>query len=147
MTRISNPRKGFTLIELMVVVMILSALAAMIVPRFAGRTEESKRAAARADIEGNIASALDLFELDNGFYPTTEQGLAALCERPASPPLPRQWKGPYVKKKQFHDPWGHAYLYRSPGAMGSNYDLWSMGPDGMEGGDDDLGNGAARAVQ
>lgn len=134
-------QKGFTLVELMVVVIILSTLAAMVVPRFAGRSEESKRAAAKTDIEANIGNALDLYELDNGFYPTTEQGLKALVEIPQAPPAPLHWKGPYVKKKEFKDPWGNAYRYRSPGTAVADYDLFSFGPNGSEGGQDDISNG------
>ncbi len=139
--------KGFTLIELMIVVMIMSTLAALIVPRLAGRSDESKRAAARADIDANLSNALDLFELDNGAYPTTEQGLRALAESPsglsaAASPSSR-WKGPYVKKNAFKDPWGNPYQYRSPGTFHQDYDLFSFGPDGAEGGGDDIGNWSA----
>ncbi len=144
--------KGFTLIELMIVVMIMSTLAALIVPRLAGRSDESKRAAARADIDANLSNALDLFELDNGAYPTTEQGLRALAESPglsaAGSLSPSQspssrWKGPYVKKNTFKDPWGNPYQYRSPGTLQPDYDLFSFGPDGAEGGGDDIGNWSA----
>lgn len=103
-------------------------------------SEESKITAARTDIESNLANALDLYELDNGFYPTTEQGLRALTFAPDSPPVPKKWKGPYVKKSIFEDPWGQPYQYRSPGNHGPDYDLFSMGPDGNEGGGDDIGN-------
>lgn len=131
--------RGFTLIELMVVMMILSTLAAMVLPRFAGRSEDSKKSAARADVLGNIANALDMYELDNGFYPATEQGLSALSQAPDSPPIPASWKGPYVKRGEFRDPWGRPYQYRSPGAMSNDYDLFSFGPDGVQSGDD-IGN-------
>lgn len=132
--------KGFTLIELMIVMIILSTLAAMIVPRFTGRSEESKKSVAKADVEGNIGNALDLYELDNGIYPATDQGLMALVDVPSSPPVPRNWRGPYVKKKEFKDPWGNPYQYRSPGTVNKDYDLFSYGPDGAQGGSDDIGN-------
>ncbi|MBL8024686.1 MAG: type II secretion system major pseudopilin GspG [Elusimicrobia bacterium] len=134
---------GFTLIEMLVVVVIIATLAAMIIPRFAGRTEEAKASAAAADIESNLASALDLYELDNGGYPTTEQGLSALRQEPTTPPLPRKWKGPYLKKRgPLVDPWGHTYVYVSPAQRGVDYDLSSWGPDGVGGTPDDITNWA-----
>jgi general secretion pathway protein G len=137
----SSKESGFTLIEMLVVVVIIATLAAMIVPRFAGRTEEAKASAAGADIEANLSSALDLYELDNGAFPTTEQGLSALRVEPTTPPLPRKWKGPYLKKRGvLSDPWGHAYVYASPGAHGMDYDLSSCGPDGVGGNPDDITN-------
>lgn len=131
---------GFTLIEIMLVVIIIATLAALIVPRFVGRSEEAKKAAARADIDANLSNALDLYEMDNGAYPTTDQGLAALVAQPMAPPLPKNWKGPYLKKKTFKDPWGNPYQYRCPGVHGVDYDLFSLGPDGTEGGGDDIVN-------
>lgn len=132
--------EGFTLVELMLVVIIIATLAAMIVPRFAGRSEEAKKAAAHADIDANLSNGLDMYELDNGQYPTSEQGLAALVELPAISPLPPKWKGPYLKKKAFQDPWGRPYQYRSPGLHNPDYDLFSLGPDGVEGTTDDINN-------
>ena len=128
--------KGFTLIELMLVVIIISILAAMVMPRLAGRTKQARIAAATSDIESNIASALDLYELDNGAYPTTEEGLEALLEKPASA---KSWRGPYVKKKPV-DPWGNPYIYKYPGTHKLDYDLYSRGKDGVEGGEDDITN-------
>ena len=128
--------KGFTLVELMIVVIILSTLAAMIIPRFAGRSEESKRAAARADVEANIGNALDMFELDTGKYPAKLDDLI----NPPSDVDSAKWKGPYVKKKQFLDPWGNVYQYRCPGTVSKDYDLFSMGPNGIAGDNDDIGN-------
>ena len=127
---------GFTLIELMVVVIIIAALAAMVVPRLAGRSQEAKLAAAAADIKGNISLALRLYEVDNGRYPTTEQGLSALLAKPVSPPSPPNWKGPYLEQDPL-DPWGHPYRYRQPGTHPPrDYDLYSLGPDGTESSDD-----------
>ncbi|MDD5747047.1 MAG: type II secretion system major pseudopilin GspG [Candidatus Omnitrophica bacterium] len=133
-------KNGFTLIELMLVVIIIGTLAALVVPRLAGRAEQARTTAAQADILSNIPMALDLYELDNGAYPTTQQGLAALVGQPTTPPLPKNWNGPYLKKKPV-DPWGNDYRYACPGTHNTeDYDLYSLGKDGIEGGDDDLGN-------
>ena len=135
-------RDGFTFIEIMAVVVIISILLALVAPRLVGRTAEAKREAARADIEANLALALDLYALDNGSYPTTEQGLSALLEKPGIEPVPESWKGPYLKRRiQPKDPWGRPYLYRFPGEMNpEDYDLYSYGADGVEGGEDDVVN-------
>lgn len=125
-------KNGFTLIELMLVVIIIGALAAMIVPRLAGRSEEAKCAVAKTDITANMPLALDLYELDNGRYPTTQQGLEALLKEPAGA---GNWNGPYVKRKPI-DPWGNIYQYRCPSTHKKDYDLYSWGPDGAEGADD-----------
>jgi len=133
-------RRGFTLIELMLVVMIIATLAALVVPKFTGRAEQAKATAARTDITANIPTALDLYELDNGFFPSTEQGLAALRVAPTTSPMPSKWNGPYLKRKPL-DPWGNPYRYENPGLHNINgYDLYSYGKDGAEGGKDDITN-------
>lgn len=130
-------RQGFTLIEIMLVVIIIGALAAMIVPRLAGRSEQAKVAVAKADIS-NIATALKLYELDNGGFPATAQGLVALRERSASAPIPKNWNGPYLEKDPV-DPWGSPYVYAAPGTHRSDYDLSSKGKDAASA-DDDITN-------
>lgn len=133
-------KKNFTLIELMIVILIIGTLAAMVIPRFIKRAEQAKIARAKLDINLNIATALDLYELDNGFYPTTEQGLNALLTKPTTPPIPPNWRGPYLKKKPI-DPWGNPYVYICPGKHNpDSYDLYSYGKDGVEGGGDDITN-------
>ena len=133
-------QSAFTLVELMIVVIIITALAAMVVPRLNGRSEDARIAVAEADINSNIAMALKLYETDNGTYPTTEQGLTALMVRPVSDPVPSNWKGPYLERK-FLDPWKRLYQYKSPGAHNSSgYDLYSLGKDGVEGMADDVKN-------
>ena len=129
---------SFTLIELMIVVIIIAALAAMVVPRLAGRSEQAKIAIAQADISSNIAMALKLYELDNGNFPTTSEGLAVLVSASSINALAPQ--GPYLEKKPV-DPWGNPYQYKRPGLHNpSGYDLYSLGKDGEEGTDDDIGN-------
>ena len=123
--------KGFTLIEILLVVVIIGALAAMVVPRLAGRSEQAKITISRVDIDANIASALKLYELDNGTFPTAGQGLDALLKKPASGPIPSNWNGPYLEKEPF-DPWGRKYQYQFPGTHGVNYDLYSFGPNEKE---------------
>jgi len=127
---------GFTLIELMVVIVILGILAGLIIPRIMGRPEEARRMKARVQME-SVETALRLYKLDNGIYPSTEQGLQALVEAPAVGELPRAWrKGGYLEKgKVPKDPWGHEYVYLSPG-LHDDFDLVSYGADGQPGGED-----------
>ena len=134
----TNFRKGFTLIELLVVIVIISVLAAVVGPRFFGRTEQGKIAAARAQIE-NMSMALDNYQLDNGYFPSDEQGLKALVEKPSGRPAATNWRGPYIKAREIPlDPWGNEFVYESPGKVNTQwYDLLSFGKDGREGGDGD----------
>lgn len=131
-------KNAFTLIEVMLVVVIIGILAAMVIPNMAGRGEQARVAAARADIDANLGTALDLYELDNGQYPATEQGLNALLAKPSSSPVPINWHGPYLKKKRIPvDPWGREYKYTAPGINNTEeFDLSSYGPDGVESQDD-----------
>lgn len=128
---------GFTLVEMLLVLVILAALAAVVVPKFAGRSKQAKVTAAQSQIS-NLEIALDSFEVDNGFYPKGGDGLSDLIEQPNNAP---DWRGPYIKKGVPIDPWGNAYLYEYPGRKNSGgYDLSSNGPDGRSGGDDDITN-------
>jgi general secretion pathway protein G len=132
---------GFTLIEVMVVVVILGILAAIVVPKIMGRPDEARITVVKADIN-NITSALSLYRLDNFSYPSTDQGLEALVERPANLPDGARWKeGGYLATLP-KDPWGNPYQYLQPGTH-AEFDLWSMGADGAPGGDAlaaDIGN-------
>ncbi len=138
MIRHARPRlAAFTIIELLLVMVILTVLAALIVPKFVGRSEQARVAAAHTDIS-NIEVALDAFEVDNGRFPTAQEGLQALL---AAPPGMADWKGPYLKKGSPKDPWGNPYVYHYPGQHNTTgYDLYSFGPNAQEGGDDDIGN-------
>lgn len=133
-----NSQRGFTLIEIMLVVIIIGVLAAMVVPNITGRSEQARMTAARTDIESNLTTALDMYHMDTGKFPTTEQGLNALLTEPTAAPVPSQWNGPYLKKKKMpKDPWGHEYVYAAPGTHNpESYDLSSLGPDGSESQDD-----------
>lgn len=121
--------RGFTLLELLVVVAIIGLLAAFVGPRYVSQIGKSETAAARAQIEA-LARALDAFRLDTGHYPSSAQGLGALRERPASE---TKWNGPYLQKDVPADPWGKPYVYRTPGAR-SDFELLSLGRDGAPGG-------------
>ena len=129
--------RGFTFIEIMVVVAILAILAALVVPRIMGRTDDAKRTAAKVQIR-NIEGALQLYKLDNGVYPTTEQGLKALVEKPSVGVVPKKWKlGGYLPKLP-DDPWGNPYKFISPVQRGDikiDYEITSLGTDGEVGGE------------
>ncbi|WP_442756670.1 type II secretion system major pseudopilin GspG [Methylocystis sp. JAN1] len=123
-------RAGFTLVEMLVVLAIIGSIVGLVGPRVLNYLSESKVKTAQIQME-NLASALDLFYLDAGRYPTTDEGLNALVQRPAGV---SSWSGPYLKSAGVpKDPWGHPYLYRAPGQSGP-YDVGSMGPEGREGG-------------
>ena len=129
--------EAFTLLELMVVVVILGILAAFIVPRITKRPEDARVTKARIEIS-NLEQALELYYLDNGTYPSTEQGLRALIEMPQTGDIPENWKagGYLAKAKEPKDPWGNEYVYVSPGVHNSDFDLFSLGKDGVEGGEE-----------
>lgn len=127
-------QKGFTLIEIMVVVVIIGLLATLVLPRVLGRQEQAQIEKARADIQA-LSSALKLYKLDNFNYPSTQQGLDALTRKPAGDPPAKNWKkGGYIERLP-SDPWGNEYQYLSPGQHGE-FDLWSYGADGKPGGED-----------
>lgn len=127
---------GFTLVELMLVVVILGILAAVVLPNLAGQQEKGKRAAAKTQIS-TFELSLDQFELDCGRYPTTEEGLNALVSDPGI----SGWNGPYLKRREVpRDPWQEDYVYKIDGGRGVNYDVFSKGADKQENTDDDIGN-------
>ncbi|HSN18424.1 MAG TPA: type II secretion system major pseudopilin GspG [Gammaproteobacteria bacterium] len=131
---------GFTLIEVMVVVVILGILAAVIVPKIMDKPDEARIVKVKADIQ-NIQSTLEMYRLDNYTYPTTDQGLQALVQKPTSEPAPTHWKQ-YLDQLPT-DPWGHPYQYLNPGTHGLAVDIWSLGADGQPGGEGvnaDIGN-------
>ncbi len=120
---------GFTLIEIMVVIVILGILASLIVPKIMSRPEEAKLVKAKQDIRA-LESALELYKLDNGMYPTTDQGLMALVKKPTSSPIPPDWKAAGYVKDLPMDPWNKPYQYLNPGAHGE-IDIFSYGPSGQ----------------
>lgn len=133
--------RGFTLIEIMVVITILGILAALIVPRVVGRTDDARIAASKNDI-AQIMNALKLYRLDNGRYPSTEQGLRALIEKPTIEPLPSNWRKNLERNEVPKDQWGREYQYLNPGLRGE-IDVFSFGRDGQSGGegpDADIGS-------
>ncbi len=134
-TKLNFDSRGFTLIELMVVIIILGILAMWVAPKIMGRPGEARQVKARLDIQ-NLENALKLYKLDNGVYPTTEQGLQALVEQPETGTIPKKWKqGGYLEKGRVpNDPWGNEFVYLSPG-LKSDFDIISYGLDGAPGGD------------
>ena len=141
-SRALRTSRGFTLIEIMVVVVIIGLLAAVIVPQVVNKVDEARVTRAKADI-ASIESALTIFRLDNSKYPSTEQGLAALTTQPTDPSIHNWRPGGYLTKRVGKDPWGNEYQYVYPGTHGSEYDLFSLGADNQPGGEGtstDIGN-------
>ncbi|KPK11038.1 MAG: type II secretion system protein GspG [Acidithiobacillales bacterium SG8_45] len=138
-------QRGFTLLEILVVVVILGILASLVLPNFLGRTDQARTIAAKHDIQ-TLVGVLKLYKLDNGFYPSTAQGLQALVTKPDSDPVPRNWKQPYIEQLP-NDPWDRPYQYLNPGVHGA-IDVFTLGADGESGGDEnnaDIGNWGASA--
>lgn len=133
MSERTKSQLGFTLLELLVVMVIIGLLVGYVAPKYFAQLGKSEVKAARAQING-LEKALDIYRLDNGHYPSTEDGLNALTAKPSSE---AKWNGPYLSKAVPLDPWGNAYVYRNPGANGADYDLISYGKDGKPGGTDE----------
>ncbi len=137
MKKLNMPQssRGFTLIEIMVVMVILGLLVAVVAPNIMGRSDQAKVTVAETQLT-NISKALDIYRLDNSHYPSTQQGLEALKSRPSGSPEPKNWNPDGYMKSIPKDPWGNDFQYVSPGVEGP-YDLYSYGSDGQEGGTDD----------
>jgi general secretion pathway protein G len=139
LARLFRERSGFTLIEIMVVVVIIGLLLTVVATNLTKQLGTAEKVKSRADIQG-LETALAQYRLDNGFYPTTEQGLEALLLKPTSEPVPAAWNGPYLKGQSAvpKDRWGNEYVYLSPGIHNpDSYDVWTRGKDGQDGGDGD----------
>ncbi len=136
--RLSRRLGGFTLVELMMVVVIIGILVAVVVPRTVGKTQRARVAATKLSIQ-SAATALESFELDLGRFPTTEEGLGALLSRPSTLTPEDEWHGPYVNEMPL-DAWNRELLYQHPGENGIDFDLVSVGPDRQEGTEDDIAN-------
>ena len=133
--RSERPARGFTLIEILVVITVIAVLASLVSPNVFRNVGDAKQSAARSQIE-ILSLALDAYRLDNDRYPTTAQSLDALRRLPEIPPVPRNWRGPYLRKDVPDDPWGRPYVYRSPGTENPDtFDLVSLGRDGEPGGE------------
>ncbi len=135
--KLRHNNRGFTQIELMVVIIILGILAMWVAPKIMSRPEQAKQVKTQLDIQ-NLETALKLYKLDNGSYPSTEQGLLALVEKPETGNVPRKWKnGGYLEKNRVpKDPWGNEFIYLSPGLQG-DFDIISYGADGVPGGEEE----------
>ena len=135
-TTVWREERGFTLLEILIVITILGILASLVAVKLMDRPGEARALKAEMDIK-TLETALKLYKLDNAFYPTTEQGLKALVEKPTTGRIPMKWReGGYLEKEVVpKDPWGNDYLFLSPGAHNRDFDLWSYGADGEEGGD------------
>ena len=132
--QIDDADSGLTLVEMIVVLAIIALVAALIVPNVIGRPDEARVTVARTDLK-TISAALKMYRLDNGDYPTTQQGLAALAERPTAPPVPAGYASEGYLPQVPMDPWGRPYAYKNPGESGSGFDLLSLGKDGQPGGE------------
>lgn len=133
-----NKQKGFTLLEIMVVIVILGVLASLVVPNLMGNKDKADRQKVVSDVIA-LENALDMYRLDNSVYPSTDQGLEALVEEPTGTPAPRNYREDGYIRRLPQDPWGNDYVLNSPGENG-RIDIFSVGPDGEEGTDDDIGN-------
>jgi general secretion pathway protein G len=134
-----NRRRGFTLLEVLMVIVILGVLIALIAPSFMGAGEQARKDLTKASIEG-LAKQVELFRMHCQRYPTTEEGLAALMTKPGSEDIAEKWAGPYLQKPA-KDGWNKDLRYAAPGRMNeATFDIWSDGPDGREGSEDDIGN-------
>ena len=131
----NSHNSGFTLMELLVVIVILTVLGAFVAPKFLDQPEKARITQAHTQVKA-IGDALDMYKLDNFKYPTTQQGLKALVEKPTSKPTPKNWKDGGYMQSLPQDPWGNAYIYLSPG-LKKDYDLMSYGADGKKGGEDE----------
>ena len=131
--RVSAARRGMTLLEMLVVLLVLGLLAGLIGPQLFGRVGQARSTTVTTQLE-LFGVALDGYRLDNGGYPTTAQGLAALTVAPTGAPVPRNWRGPYLRKAVPMDPWGHPYQYRAPVRGAEGYEIVSLGRDGVAGG-------------
>lgn len=136
MKRMHTTRRGFTLVELLVVIVVLGLLAGLIGPQLFGRVGEARTTTAKTQM-ALLATALDGYRLDNGGYPTTKQGLEALWVKPTAPPVPLSWRGPYLRQPVPLDPWGRPYVYHSPVTGPEGFALRSLGKDGAVGGSGD----------
>ncbi|MCW8996358.1 MAG: type II secretion system major pseudopilin GspG [Psychromonas sp.] len=134
----SNKQQGFTLLEIMVVIVILGILASMIVPNLMGNKDKADRQKVVSDVVA-LENAMDMYKLDNGVYPSTDQGVEALVTQPSGSPAPRNYREDGYIKRLPQDPWGNDYILNNPGEHGK-IDILSVGPDGEEGTDDDIGN-------
>jgi general secretion pathway protein G len=139
--RIYATQSGFTLLEILLVVVIIGMLVGIAAVKLGPQSAKAKVVTTQGQIS-QYKTAIGIYEMDNGFYPSTEQGLQALIAQPSSAPQPMNWKGPYIDPPVLrNDPWGHPYGYKYPGQKIQNgYDLYSIGPDGVEGNEDDIGN-------
>jgi general secretion pathway protein G len=134
----TSQQKGFTLLEIMVVIVILGILASLVVPNLMGNKDKADRQKVVSDLIA-LENALDMYRLDNSNYPSTDQGLQALVEEPSGTPTPRNYRDEGYIRRLPQDPWGNEYILVSPGERG-RIDIFSVGPDGEEGSDDDIGN-------